>query len=184
MSKVLPENASREGHGGGLRAVARPPAYRTPGLLSPALAGQHAAGGDHRRLPAAAAGGKIRSLGGEQLRRLRSGGSAVDRRARRAWSATRCSTTWASGPSSTRCCPGARSNDLAVVGYSPFGHGDFPGPRTREGRVLQEIAAAHGATPRQVALALPGAPARRSSPSPRPRHPITCAKMPAPASCA
>jgi diketogulonate reductase-like aldo/keto reductase len=40
----------------------------------------------------------------------------------------------------------------AVVAYSPFGHGQFPGPRTRGGRVLTEIAAAHGATPRQVAL--------------------------------
>src|SRR6185295_239723 len=39
-----------------------------------------------------------------------------------------------------------------VVAYSPFGHGRFPGPRTKGGRVLHEIAAAHGATPRQVAL--------------------------------
>ena len=39
-----------------------------------------------------------------------------------------------------------------AVAYSPFGHGDFPGPQTREGRVLQEIADAHHATPRQVAL--------------------------------
>ena len=35
----------------------------------------------------------------------------------------------------------------------PFGSGRFPGPRSRGGRVLAEIAAAHGATPRQVALA-------------------------------
>jgi diketogulonate reductase-like aldo/keto reductase len=41
---------------------------------------------------------------------------------------------------------------VPVVGYAPFGHGRFPGPRTRGGRVLQEIAEAHGATPRQVAL--------------------------------
>jgi diketogulonate reductase-like aldo/keto reductase len=39
-----------------------------------------------------------------------------------------------------------------VVGYAPFGHGSFPGPDTPGGRVLQEIAAAHKATPRQVAL--------------------------------
>ncbi len=42
---------------------------------------------------------------------------------------------------------------MAVVGYSPFGHGDFPGPGTAGGRVLGEIAAAHEATARQVALA-------------------------------
>jgi diketogulonate reductase-like aldo/keto reductase len=38
------------------------------------------------------------------------------------------------------------------VGYSPYGHGSFPASRTAGGRVLAEIAAAHGATPRQVAL--------------------------------
>ncbi len=41
---------------------------------------------------------------------------------------------------------------LAVVGYSPFGHGDFPRPDTVGGRVLGRIAHAHHATPRQVAL--------------------------------
>jgi diketogulonate reductase-like aldo/keto reductase len=40
-----------------------------------------------------------------------------------------------------------------VVGYSPFGSGRFPAARSAGGRLLQQIAAAHGATPRQVALA-------------------------------
>jgi diketogulonate reductase-like aldo/keto reductase len=49
--------------------------------------------------------------------------------------------------------PWCDKHGVAVVGYSPFGHrGGFPGPHTRGGRVLQEIAAAHGATARQVAL--------------------------------
>jgi diketogulonate reductase-like aldo/keto reductase len=48
--------------------------------------------------------------------------------------------------------PWCERHGVAVVAYSPFGHGRFPGPRTRGGRVLQEIAAAHGATPRQAAL--------------------------------
>ena len=48
--------------------------------------------------------------------------------------------------------PWCEAHGVAVVAYSPFGHGHFPGPRTKGGRVLQEIAAAHGATPRQVAL--------------------------------
>ena len=43
-------------------------------------------------------------------------------------------------------------HDVAVVGYSPFGSGRFPSARSRGGRVLARIAAAHGATPRQVAL--------------------------------
>jgi diketogulonate reductase-like aldo/keto reductase len=49
--------------------------------------------------------------------------------------------------------PWCAEHDVAVVGYSPFGHDNFPEPRSRAGRVLEEIAALHGATPRQVALA-------------------------------
>lgn len=48
--------------------------------------------------------------------------------------------------------PWCERNEVALVGYSPFGSGRFPGPRSRGGHVLAEIAAAHGATPRQVAL--------------------------------
>lgn len=48
--------------------------------------------------------------------------------------------------------PWCEKHGVAVVAYSPFGHGSFLGPRTTEGHVLQEIAAAHNATPRQVAL--------------------------------
>lgn len=48
--------------------------------------------------------------------------------------------------------PWCEEHGIAVVAYSPFGHGDFPGPRTPGGRVLEEIAASHGATARQVAL--------------------------------
>ena len=49
--------------------------------------------------------------------------------------------------------PWCEQHGVAVVAYSPFGSGVFPGPRTKGGRVLQAVAAAHGATPRQVALA-------------------------------
>ena len=48
--------------------------------------------------------------------------------------------------------PWCEQHGVAVVGYSPFGAGRFPGPRSAGGRVLQAIADAHGATPRQVAL--------------------------------
>jgi diketogulonate reductase-like aldo/keto reductase len=48
--------------------------------------------------------------------------------------------------------PWCARHGVAVVGYSPFGHGSFPKPHTPQGRVLEEIARAHGATPRQVAL--------------------------------
>jgi diketogulonate reductase-like aldo/keto reductase len=50
--------------------------------------------------------------------------------------------------------PWCQARGVAVVAYTPFGQssGAFD-PRTAQGRVLQEIAAAHGATARQVALA-------------------------------
>ena len=48
--------------------------------------------------------------------------------------------------------PWCERHRVAVVAYSPFGSGDFPGRRSTGGRVLQDIARAHGATPRQVAL--------------------------------
>jgi len=49
--------------------------------------------------------------------------------------------------------PYCDEHGIAVVAYSPFGSGSFPGPRTPGGRVLAEIAEAHGATPHQIALA-------------------------------
>jgi diketogulonate reductase-like aldo/keto reductase len=49
--------------------------------------------------------------------------------------------------------PACEEHGIAVVAYSPFGSGRFPGRQSRGGRVLAEIAAAHDATPRQVALA-------------------------------
>jgi diketogulonate reductase-like aldo/keto reductase len=48
--------------------------------------------------------------------------------------------------------PWCEEHDVAVVAYSPFGHGKFPDERAPGGRVLREIADAHRATPRQVAL--------------------------------
>jgi diketogulonate reductase-like aldo/keto reductase len=48
--------------------------------------------------------------------------------------------------------PWCEQHGVAVVAYSPFAQGDFPGPNTEGGRVLYEIAAAHRATARQVAI--------------------------------
>jgi diketogulonate reductase-like aldo/keto reductase len=48
--------------------------------------------------------------------------------------------------------PLCEKNNVAVVAYSPFGHDSFPAPNSAGGKVLAEIASAHGATPRQVAL--------------------------------
>lgn len=48
--------------------------------------------------------------------------------------------------------PWCAEHGVAVTAYSPFGHDDFPDPHTPGGRVLEDIAASHGATARQVAL--------------------------------
>ena len=48
--------------------------------------------------------------------------------------------------------PWCEKHGVAVVAYSPFGHDDFPGSRTVGGRVLQQMAEAHQASARQVAL--------------------------------
>ncbi len=52
-----------------------------------------------------------------------------------------------------RVIPWCESHGVAVVAYSPFGHNDFPSTRSPGGKILQQIADAHLATPRQVALA-------------------------------
>jgi diketogulonate reductase-like aldo/keto reductase len=52
-----------------------------------------------------------------------------------------------------RVVPWCERNGVAVVGYSPFGSGDFPEPESGDGRVLEEVARAHGVSARQVALA-------------------------------
>ncbi len=49
--------------------------------------------------------------------------------------------------------PWCEAHGVAVVAYSPFGHNDFPQLRSKAGELLQQIADAHGASPRQVALA-------------------------------
>jgi diketogulonate reductase-like aldo/keto reductase len=49
--------------------------------------------------------------------------------------------------------PWCEKNDVAVVAYTPFGTDEFPSPRSKGGRVLNEIGNRYGATPRQVALA-------------------------------
>jgi diketogulonate reductase-like aldo/keto reductase len=49
--------------------------------------------------------------------------------------------------------PWCRKHGTAVVAYTPFGQSTVPfDARTRQGRVLEEIAEAHDATARQVAL--------------------------------
>lgn len=48
--------------------------------------------------------------------------------------------------------PYCTENGIAIVGYSPFGHGNFLSSHSRGGKVLAEIAKRHNRTVRQVAL--------------------------------
>jgi diketogulonate reductase-like aldo/keto reductase len=48
--------------------------------------------------------------------------------------------------------PYCTENEIAIVGYSPFGHGNFPSSHSRGGKVVAEIAKRHNRTMRQVAL--------------------------------
>ncbi len=49
--------------------------------------------------------------------------------------------------------PWCEKHKVALVAYSPFGSGDFPDAKSAGGKALARVAAAHGSTPRQVALA-------------------------------
>ena len=49
--------------------------------------------------------------------------------------------------------PWCAAHEVAVVAYSPFGSGDFPGSRSAGGKALAGVAERRGATPHQVALA-------------------------------
>ena len=51
-----------------------------------------------------------------------------------------------------RILPYCTKQEIAVVGYSPFGHGNFYSPKSTKGKVLVDIANRHGRTPRQIAL--------------------------------
>jgi diketogulonate reductase-like aldo/keto reductase len=51
-----------------------------------------------------------------------------------------------------RLLPYCTEHGIAVVGYAPFGHGNFPSSQSTRGRVLVEIAKRYDRTPVQVAL--------------------------------
>jgi len=151
VSKVLPSNASRRGHHHGLRAFAGAAEDRSARLLFAALA----------RLPSAAEtvaafeelvrAGKIRSWGVsnfdsddlDELLEVAGEGRIA------------CNQVLyhlQERAIEHAVIPWCKAHGVAVVAYSPFGHDDFPSPQSKAGQLLQKIADAHGASPRQVAL--------------------------------
>jgi len=69
-----------------------------------------------------------------------------------AWRAIKCSIISKTGASTYWLLPQSTQEQIAIVSYSPFGHGKFPGVHSVGGRLLAEIAERRGRTPRQVAL--------------------------------
>jgi diketogulonate reductase-like aldo/keto reductase len=49
--------------------------------------------------------------------------------------------------------PWCQRNDVAVVAYSPLGHGQFPSRGGKGGNVLEQLATKYAVTPQQIALA-------------------------------
>jgi diketogulonate reductase-like aldo/keto reductase len=152
VSKVLPENASRRGTVAACeRSLRRLCTDRLDGYLLH-WAGEHPLADTIAAFEALVAAGKIRCFGV----------SNFDER-------ELAEAVRIAGPGRIACnqvlyhlgerriehavFPFCEAHGIAVVGYSPFGSGRFPGPRSAGGRVLAEIAASRGATPRQVALA-------------------------------
>jgi diketogulonate reductase-like aldo/keto reductase len=152
VSKVLPQNASRKGTLAACEASLRRLATDRLDCYLLHWRGRHPLEDTIAALEALQSAGKIRSWGVSNF-------DAADMEEALA----------IAGPGRIACnqvlyhleergiehavIPWCEANGVAVVGYSPFGHGDFPAATTAGGRVLAEVAAAHGATPRQVALA-------------------------------
>lgn len=151
VSKVLPQNASRNGT---IKACERSLArlrtdyldcyllhWRGPEPLSETIAAFEKLQGDGKILSWGVSNFDVPDL--EEVREIAGSGHLV------------CNQVLYHLQERTiehRVIPWCDENDVAVVAYSPFGHGQFPDSRTQGGRLLEEIAAAHNATPRQVAL--------------------------------
>jgi diketogulonate reductase-like aldo/keto reductase len=151
VSKVLPANASYEGT---LRACRRSLKRLGTDRLDLYLlhwAGSHPIGETMRAMEKLAADGFIRYFGVSNfdLEELQEAQQSV--------SAGRIACNQVlyhlgDRGIERRLLPYCEAQQIAVVGYSPFGHSGFPGPNSLGGKALAEVAARHGATPRQVAL--------------------------------
>jgi len=152
VSKVVPTNASRTGTGAACERSLRRLGVERLDCYLLHWPGRHPLADTIAAFEALMAAGKIASWGvsncdEEQL-------AEVERLA----GAGRCACDQVLHHLAERAIehavlPFCREHEMALVSYSPFGSGHFPRPGSRGGRVLAEVAAAHGATPHQVALA-------------------------------
>jgi diketogulonate reductase-like aldo/keto reductase len=154
VSKVLPGNASRRGTVEACHRSLERLAIATLDCYLLHWPGDHPLAGTVEALEELAAAGKIRSWGvsnfdeDELAELVRIAGEGRVRCNQVLYHLQERSIEHA-------VLPFCRAHGIAVVAYSPFGgrRARFPGPGTPGGEVLAEVAAAHGATPRQVALA-------------------------------
>jgi diketogulonate reductase-like aldo/keto reductase len=151
VSKVLPSNASYEGT---LRACERSLRRLRTDYLDLYLLhwrGRHPLGETMRAMQALVSAGKIRYFGVsnfdvadvKQAQAAAPGGRLA---------ANQVLYHLGDRGIERKLIPYCSEQQIAVVGYSPFGHGDFPAPGSRAGRLLHQIAQRHGRTPRQVVL--------------------------------
>ena len=152
VSKVLPSNASYKGT---LRACDASLKRLNTDYLDVYLlhwwSGAHPMADTMRAMEELLAAGKIRHIGVSNL--------DVDRLKQAQQALTRerivCNQVLyhlRSRGIENRLLPYCESQNIAVVGYSPFGQDDFPAPNSKQGKALAMIAERHGKTPRQVAL--------------------------------
>jgi len=152
VSKVLPSNASYKGT---LRACdASLKRLRTESLdvyLLHWWSGSHPIEETMRAMEELVAAGKVRYIGVSnfEVDRLKQAQKALTREK------ITCNQVvyhLRSRAVENHVLPSCESQNIAVVGYSPFDQGDFPSPGSKQGKALQTIADRHGKTPHQVAL--------------------------------
>jgi diketogulonate reductase-like aldo/keto reductase len=151
VSKVLPSNASYEGT---LRACERSLRRLATDYLDLYLLhwrGARPIEETMRAMEALVAAGKIRFLGvsNVDVEDVQEAQAAL---AKERLAANQVLYHLGDRGAERRLIPYCAGQEIAVVGYSPFGHRGFPSPGSQEGKVLAEIASRNQRTPRQVAL--------------------------------
>ncbi len=152
VSKVLPGNASRRGTVAACEASLKRLATDHLDCYLLHWPGEHPLGETIDAFEELVAAGKIRSFGVSNF-----GEKELDEAVRIAGSGKIACNQVLYHLGERRIehavLPACEKQGIALVAYSPFGSGDFPDPGSKGGKVLAGIARAHGATPRQVALA-------------------------------
>jgi len=152
VSKVLPSNASYKGTLGACDAsLKRLKVDHLDAYLLHWWTGAHPIGETMRAMEELVAAGKIRYIGVSNLdvKRLQQAQNALTRER------IACNQVMyhlRSRGIENHVLPYCETEKIAIVGYSPFGQGDFPAAGSKQGKALATIAQRHGKTPRQVAL--------------------------------